>query len=289
MWTPRKDRFRSKEGPKGKYMKNKTLDYDEILHRTNLPLESLRVTGNRRILTNMALDEHPQAFLLNKRDIEDIQTKNRYVTNDVVDALLSLVDKEINEEYSNLGTVKVYFVQHTRLILTGEDNLVSPGKFVTVMPRYYALDDYEDRRADALLGGGEGSEPGSHYTLASNIFCEQDEVNVYETFGPFQTEKSLLNEQGKKILKILSNCETKPLKVNAINVKTQEECECGLLACALAVQLCFHAADEGAVFKKVLDVRKTTLQCLQNNALVPFKTSGKHVKADDKILFSIQI
>ena len=78
---------------------------------------------------------------------------------------------------------------------------------MTVMPRGYALQAYEDRRANAALGQDAGVEPGSHYTLVSNISCEQGEVNVYETFDPFRTEESLLTKEGKKLIKILTSCE----------------------------------------------------------------------------------
>ena len=80
-----------------------------------------------------------------------------------------------------------------------------------------------------------------------------------------------------------------PLTANAINVKLQEESECGLLACALAVQLCFYAAEENAVYKKILDVRKTALQCLQMNDLVPFNTSGRMKRSDKETLFTMEI
>ena len=238
-------------------------------------------------------DGKPQEIVLHRGDIVDVQSKNNYVTNDVVDAMLSLLDKKINEDYCNLGPVKVYSVQATRVILSPhtayDHDLVNPGKFVAVMSRHYALQAYEDRRENAARGEDAGVEPGSHYTLVSNISCEQGEVNVYETFDPFRTEKSLLTEEGKKLVKILTSCEKTLLKVNAVNVKLQEESECGLLACALAVQLCFHAAEENAVYKKILDVRKTALQCLQMNDLVPFNTSGKIKRADIKRLFTIEI
>ena len=294
MWTPKKDRQRSKESSKRKYITHKTLDYDEVLKHSNLPIESLRVTGSRRLLPSMELDDgKPQEIVLHRGDIVDIQSKHSYVTNDVIDAMLSLLDKKINEDHFNLGPVKVYSVQTTRVVLsphtTYDHALVIPGKFVTVMPRRYALQAYEDRRENAALGQDAGMEPGSHYTLVSNISCEQGEVNVYETFDPFRTEESLLTEEGKKLIKILTSCEKIPLKVNAVNVKLQEESECGLLACALAVQLCFYAAEENAVYKKVLDVRKTALQCLQMNDLVPFNTSGRMKRSDKETLFTMEI
>ena len=74
---------------------------------------------------------------------------------------------------------------------------------------------------------------GSHYTMVSNIGCRKDEVNVFETFEPFRSPGSLLTDDGSKLLKILCRSEESPLKVHAINVKIQDECECGALAFGL--------------------------------------------------------
>ena len=100
MWTPRKDRQRSKDSSKRKYITHKILDYDEVLKHSNLPIESLCVTGSRRLLPSMEIDDgKPQEIVLHRGDIVDVQSKNNYVTNDVVDAMLSLLDKKINEDY----------------------------------------------------------------------------------------------------------------------------------------------------------------------------------------------
>ena len=75
--------------------------------------------------------------------------------------------------------------------------------------------------------------PGSHYTMVSNIGCNKGEVNVFETFEPFRSPESLLTADGAKLLKLLCRSEENELKVNAINVKIQDECECGALAFGL--------------------------------------------------------
>ena len=293
-WTPKKDRTRAREGKNsgGNYIMNKKLDYENVIRQSNLPIESLTVTGSRRNLTTLALEKTPHMFKLNKKDIEDIQKKNAYVTNDVIDAFLSLLDKKLNEDHFSLGVVHVIFVQNCRLMLTSENKFLPTwqGKFLAVMPRNFSLTDYETRRELAEKGELEGFEPGSHYTLVSNLYCKDYEVNIYETWDPLSSSpEAILTAEGKKLLKILSKCDDKPLKVNVIDVSKQEEAECGLLACALAVQLCFYGSEERTSTRKILDVRKTVLRCFQNNELVDFPTSRRNDRDSGHILYSLTI
>jgi hypothetical protein len=137
-----------------------------------------------------------------------------------------------------------------------------------------------------MKAGQLQNDPGSHFTLVSNLNCGSGEVNVYETFGPYRNQEALLTPNGKTLLKIL--CNSEKLKVNCINVQLQEESECGAIAVALAVNLCFYAPDEEAIFRKVLNVRKTFLDCMKNDRLNYFNMAPrKFVAGLSKVLFSI--
>ena len=91
----------------------------------------------------------------------------------------------------------------------------------------------------------------------------------------------------KKILKILAKSQN--LIVNCKNVQLQQESECGALAVALAVQLCFHAADEGAVHHKMKNVRKQLFRCLKENQINYFECSKVKMKENEKILLSVNV
>ena len=88
-------------------------------------------------------------------------------------------------------------------------------------------------------------------------------------------------------MKILTKSQN--LIVNCKNVQLQEESECGPLAVALAVQLCFHAADEGAVHLKMKNVRKQLFTCLKDNQIDYFKCSKVKMTDEQKTLFSVNV
>ena len=264
------------------------MDHDAIVQNMDVPYESLRITGSKKLLAdpnNKALV--PDEIKLGHQLIDWLLKKNNYISTEVVDAGLILLDKRLNEESNMSETVFIYTVQILRLIMQGSTDLVNNGKFLTIIPRDFGLSSEFDRLQAMRVGDTGVSAPGSHYTLVSNLRCEPGEVNVYETFDPFRTAKSLLTENGKKILKILTQSEQ--LIVNAVNVKTQEESECGAISVALAVQLCFHPADKDDIHYKMIDVRKELFRCFKENQIGYFKCVKTKIRPDEKILFSFNV
>ena len=257
---------------KAKYIKHKNVDIEAIADEIDLPVVPIRVTGPKKALAGKDDEDAsklaPMAIVLQSDDIKYITQLHSYLTTDAVDAGLCLLDKKINEE--GKSNVAVYSTQNCRLILNGERDWIKPGKFVTVIPRYF----------------GPGGSAG-HFTLVSNLFCEENEVNVYETFTPYRCVKGLLTENGIKLLKSLCNAEKKVLKVNCMDVAEQWESECGAIAVALAVNLCFSAPSENDVFKKTENVRQTFLNCMQNNSLTYFKLAPRYIEG--KVLFTLKI
>ena len=278
----------SQASKKKKYMKNKVIDFPYIKTIIDPPVPDIVVTGTFKGLGNQAhmSAKAPMSIILTEEDINFIATPHLYLTTDAVDAGLSLLDRKLNEE-SNLP-VAVYTTQNCRLIFSGDTNLVKPGLFVAILPRDFGITQ-ESGRIEAMTAGRLASEPGSHFTLVSNLNCGQEEVNVYETFPPYKQPENLLTPNGKTLLKILCNS-TSNLQVNCVNVKEQEESECGALAVALAVNLCFYAQSEETLFRKIMDVRKTFLDCMKNNSLTYFKMSQRvQINEDSKVAFSINI
>ena len=160
--------------------------------------------------------------------------------------------------------------------------MVKEGKFITIIPRSFGLDEEGDR-----LAGKNDNEPGGHFTLVSNLFCEPNEVNVYETFGPYRVANSLLTENGKRIIRSLCNADSL-ITVKAVNVAQQTESECGVLAVALAIHLCFFAQSEKKIHNTIMDVRSTFLNCLKQNSLTYFKMAKRNVK-DQENVFTFEI
>jgi hypothetical protein len=272
---------------KSNYLKNKTIDFPSIIGEMDPPVEFIRVTGTRRALGKdegeNTVNLSPMAIQLRAEDIRLINNKHEYITTDAVDAGLCLLDRKLNEETSL--NVTVYSSQNCRLIFTGVPDLVQDGKFITVIPRNFGLDEEASR-----LAGSSDSVPGSHFTLISNLFCGEDEVNIYETYGPLRDAKSLLTPTGKKLIKRLCNSVYEgDITVNCINVAEQEESECGVLSVALAVHLCFYAESENAIYNRIVDVRKTFLDCLKHNSLTYFKMAKRHLDDNQKTVLSLRI
>ena len=271
------DSHKKRTPRKSNYLKGKILDFDAIMGDMDIPVEFIRVTGARKAL---GADEGeaslvPMAIQLHAEDIGFITSQHTYITSDAVDAGLCLLDRKLNEE-STLN-VTVYSTQNCRLILTGVPNLVKEGKFITIIPRSFGLDEEGDR-----LAGKNDNEPGGHFTLVSNLFCEPNEVNVYETFGPYRVANSLLTENGKRLIRSLCNADS-PITVKAVNVAQQTESECGVLAVALAVHLCFFAQSEKKIHNTFMDVRSTFLNCLKLNSLTYFKMAKRNVKNQENV------
>ena len=251
---------------KDTYIKGKSLDPDFTAYMMDLQQGIVRVTGNEG-----------QMMKVNKRDIDEIVSK-QYISDVAVDAGLLLLDKRLNDVANpHQEKITVYSVATCRLILGGLDNIV-PGKFITIIPRHMALEDLDEVQETVKTGIQPVGVNAGHFTLVSNLFCNEGECNVFETFDPYINEENLLNSEGKKLLKLLCNAGINPLIVKCINVNLQEENECGAIAFALAIQLCFYY-HEGGLNTRFIDVRQHLLSCLQQNALVDFP----HIQSTDDL------
>ena len=280
---------RPKQTPKKTtYIKNKQIDIDTIDEEMDLPVDPIRVTGTRKALDGDEGEDvsklAPMAIVLQSEDVKYITRLHSYLTTDAVDAGLCLLDRKLNEESSS--NVTVYSTQNCRLILNGEIHWIKKGKFLAILPRSFGFQE-EQARAEAMKRKEKKSEPGGHFTLVSNLFCGENEVNVYETFTPYRCVKSLLTKNGIKLLKSLCNSGQNVLKVNCMDVAEQWESECGAISVALAVHLCFSAPSENDVFKRIENVRQTFLNCMQNNSLTYFQLSPRYI--EQKVLFTINI
>ena len=158
----------------------------------------------------------------------------------------------------------------------------SPCQSWAIIPRSFGIEEESGRLALA-----DKRVPGGHFTLASNLFCEADEVKIYETFQPYRSEESLLAADGKRIIRQLCNTHN-DITVSCVNVAEQVESECGMLSVALAVHLCFFAPTENKIYNNILNVRSTFLDCLKQNSLSYFQMSTRDVN-NAEILFSYKI
>ena len=279
-WNSQKKRTPQKSN----YLKNKIIDFDSIFRREQQDIDVIRVTGCKKPLGGESgidtANLSPMAIQLGKEDIAFIKNKHQYLTTDGVDAGLCLLDRKLNEESSM--SVTVYSTLNNRLIFQGVQGLVQPGKFIAIMPRSFGM-----KEEAARFAGSTDSEPGGHFTLVSNLFCQSDEVRIYETFQPFRNEENLLTADGKKFIRILCNSK-KEITVSCVNVAEQVESECGALSVALAVHLCSFSPETNNIYNNILDVRNTYLNCMKQDSLSTFKMSRRDVY-NQKILFTFKI
>ena len=203
---------------------------------------------------------------------------------------MSLIDRKLIEDCQYEEGVTIYNNTILRLILSGAHSLVSDGPFLAIFPRRFAIAE-ETQQAVALGKGEERPDLDiGHFTLVSNIQCEQNEVNVFETLPAYKNRSTLLTEEQKGVLKILTKSERGNLKVNCVNVCPQREHECGAISFGLGLKLCFTAPEERSIYESFVDPRRDFTQCLRLNDLVNFETEKVENRFDmNDILFSINI
>ena len=273
---------------KDNYIKSKDIDHTAIIEKMQVPFESLKITGSRKLLIDpTSRAQVPEEITLNQNTIQWLLRKNSYISTEVVDAGLILLDKRLNDDSHMKEIVSVYTVQNLRLILQGTEELVSGDKFVAILPRDFGFSSESSRLEVLSKGGRDLNAPGSHYTLVSNLRCNDAEVNVYETFAPYRDPDNLLTSEGKKCVKILAKSEK--LTVNCVNVQLQDESECGAISLALAVQLCFFPDDGVAIYSKMKDARSDLYRCLIDDEMNYFHYTKKAIKPNEKVLFSINV
>ena len=273
-WSAKKSKDRGNTNSKDLYMKNKVLDHDRI--------ESTLVTGKTKRI-RVTGNEDNGSVMVTEQDIDWILQEGSYISDNAVDAGLLLLDKRLNDQNNpsrqTSDRVTVYAISELRLILAGMKSCTNTEKFICIMPRQFALRDFTAER----------EQDGCHFTLISNLYCGPNEVNCYETLVPFRSPNSLLTANGAKLIRMLlglTETDKQPVEVNSVNVSTQRECECGALAFAIALQLCFHYP-LGGVHNQIQDVRCHLLDCLQRNELTDFTSISNSV--DEQMLFTINI
>ena len=282
-WSAKK----RKQSSKGDhYMKNKVIDHGEIEKRLDAAVGSIRITGN----------PDKGGVVVTPADIAWIMS-NDYISDNAINACLLLLDKRLNEPGKKTADlINVYSISDLQLIRSGVTNLVKAGKFICILPRRFGIDDQEQLEAQLKAQKqtktgktATTSDPGSHFTLISNLYCEAFEVKCYETFGPFRNQENLLTADGEKLIRTLcglASSDLQEVEVTCPNIPTQRENECGALAFAVALQLCFHYP-LGGVYSQIQNVREHFLECLQRNELTDFMTISNSV--NDEMLFTINI
>ena len=271
-WSMKKSRERGNN--KELYMKNKIIDHEMIESRLDT---NIRITGN----------DDKGGVIVTKQDIAWVIKEGSYVSDNAINAGLLLLDKRLNDQNNPKqpsDTIAVYSIHDLRLILFGETSLVRKGKFVCIMPRDFALNDF-----DVTQRQMNSSDPGSHFTLVSNLYCGENEVNCFETFAPFRNSGNLLTPYGRKLIRMLLGLvesDKQEVEVHSVNTALQKEAECGALSFAIALQLCFHYP-LGGVHNQIQNVRGHLLSCLQRNELSDFTSLPNSV--ENEILFTINI
>ena len=279
-WGPKKTN-RSNNNPY--YMKNKIIDHEKIQSRLekNVSVENISVTGSMS----------KGGVVLKKNEIAWLCNKNNYVSDNIINAGLLLLDKRIkNQNMRHNEEVNIYSISDVSMILADVEGIVKPGKFLCIIPRDFGLNQFDKMQAQLKKNvNSKIINPGSHFTLISNMYCDRFQVSCFETFQPFRNEDNLLTREGKKLIRLLfglKDSDKQVIEVNCINVPTQTESECGVIAFAIGSQLCFHQP-VGGVFHDILNVREHMFECLKRNELTDFVTRPNSI--EDETLFTINI
>jgi len=111
------------------------------------------------------------------------------------------------------------------------------------------------------------NEKNRHWFVVSNIGCENGEVRVFDT---------LLLQASKDSLRVISSmvfCELTSLSVQMMNVQRQSNgVDCGVLAIAIAFELCSGRDPCGVKFAETVSIRKHLATCLESCNISAFPT-----------------
>ena len=270
------------------YLKGKIIDYSRI-EDDDLKKKQMKVVVKG---PGAATGHLPQSIEISDERLAGVLTKHVYVDNEIIDAGLSLIDRKLSEDCQYVEGVHIYSGTVLRMISTGEQNLVKEVPFLAILPRIFAIEAETDR-IEALGRGERRSDPDmdiGHFTLVSNINCDPNEINIYETLPAYRNRSNLLTVEQKSLMKVITKSEKCKLKINCVNVCTQKEQECGAISFGLGVKLCFTAPEERSIFDRFTDPRQDFVQCLRLNDLVNFQSRKSPDLLDAKdVLFSINI
>ena len=250
---------------KSTYMKGKVIDYDFIDSECFGEQRTFRVTGP------IEEEGFSQCIRITEDRLNTIVNADIFMDSEIVDAGLSLIAKKL-DDYSPFGLVRVLNITQVRQIASGQMETIEDGSFVTVFPRYFALEE-ETSRVRPLEDEEVNLDVNVlHYTLVSNLHCAPSEVNVYESLMKHRNPDEFLTEEQKTVLKLLTKTEVGLLKVNCVNVAPQLGNECGALSVGLAAKLCFPQRDNSTVYDAFVNVRRDLVVSLRRNELVEFES-----------------
>jgi len=273
------------------YIQNRPIDYD-LLQKHWDSDEGFKVVGSYE-KHGAVVNVMAETISLSMEDVLSIKTEGKYVTTDVVNGGLILINKLIVEMHL---PISVLSPEDLRVMLVSgvrDDSYLD--QFLGIWPKDGHLAEEGASLERARQQHGQLSvaqishqmsrrQPGSHFRLISNIGCGPGEVQIYDTLSANRNPSQLCNNDTKKLLKIL--CKRDTLKLIANNVQPQRETECGCLSIALASMLVVDPKSED-MFKSIKDVRKTTLSLLRQNHVIEYQTIGK--PRSPKQLFTVTI
>lgn len=225
-------------------------------------------------------------LVLNSDEVKEI-TSEGFISDNAIDACLLLLEKKLYEK-ETYRDISVYSISQCRLILNGYSGHIGNDRFMTIIPKNLVMDDYRLYKDAKEKGKSRSDFGGFHFTLVTNLHCNKGEVNIFQTLEYYRSPSMLLNEEEKRLLKLLCKCGSNPLKVKAMKVPLQKENECGPLAFELAQKFCFYH-DEGRLNSKVNNSRKHLLSCLKADKIIDLQLEFEGEPENDSVLFSYYI
>ena len=225
-------------------------------------------------------------LVLTSQEVKEI-TSEGYISDNAIDACLLLLEKKLLEKETYRNT-SVYSISQCRLILNKCTGHIGNDRFITIMPKNLVMDDYRLYKDAEKQGRSRSDFGGFHFTFVTNLHCNKNEVNVFQTLKVYRSPAMLLNEEEKRLLKLLCKCDSQPLKVNAMKVPLQRENECGPLAFELAQKFCFYN-DKGGLNSKVNNCRKHLLSCLKADKVIDLQLEFDGEPENESVLFSYHI
>ncbi|XP_064386971.1 uncharacterized protein LOC135335416 isoform X2 [Halichondria panicea] len=187
---------------------------------------------------------------------------------------LTIAEKE--EVVSSCGWLNDRVITAAQLLMLQHSPLMEGLQPPTLAQRQ-AFDCHKDQIFVQIIIVGN-----SHWCVVSNVGCDEGTVNVYDTIFARPSNITV------RVVCSLVSCSTPTLSINMMDVQRQSNgSDCGVLAIAIAFELCCHRDPCIQKFGNTVSIRSHLARCLEDCKLTTFSTGIRRCR--NRVKFSKQV